>query len=64
MVISKGVPILRVNTVHCLIFGLYITVSSMSDNRSRGHKFKPQTGHVTFVEIDHKIFLRSFSHFL
>ena len=56
MVISKGVPILRVNMVHCLIFGLYITVSSMSDYRSRGHKLNPQPGHITFVEIDRKIF--------
>ena len=27
----------------------------MSDCRARGHKFGSQPGHITFVEIDHKI---------
>ena len=37
--------------------GLHSAVSSVSDYRSRGRKFKSQLGHITFVEIM-KSFLR------
>ena len=30
-------------------------VESMSDCRSRGHKFESQLGHITFMAIDHEI---------
>ena len=30
-------------------------VGSAFDNRSRGHKFESQLGHITFVEIDCEI---------
>ena len=29
----------------------------------RGRKFEPQSGHITFAEIDHEIILRPFSRF-
>ena len=35
--------------------GLCNTVGSMSDCRSRGPEFEPQSGYITFVEIDHEI---------
>ena len=30
-------------------------VGSLSDWRSRGHKFESQLSHITFMEIDHEI---------
>ena len=34
---------------------LHSTVCSSSDCRFRGHKFRSQLGHITFVETDHEI---------
>ena len=45
--------------MHSLVVLFHIqfhsTVSSMSDWRSRGHKFKSQLGRITFLKIDLEI---------
>ena len=33
---------------------------SVTDSRSKGHKFKFQLGHITFVEINHHIISLAF----
>ena len=34
---------------------LHSTVGSVSDRKSKPHKFESQLGHITFVDIDHEI---------
>ena len=51
---SEQVSVLKYLQIRWL-FQLGSEVSSVSDNKSRGHKFESQLSHILFLEIDHEI---------
>ena len=54
-IIEKIEKILFFSGTRIHVAGLHRTASSASDFRSRDCEFKPQLGHISFVEIDREI---------